>query len=70
LRGDGGWSLELVCDTNDAYPTLVRRQDVINRQIPLDYDIFVGVMWKAMRHADGARPKRDASSQEFRRAVR
>jgi hypothetical protein len=38
--------LELVRYETHAYPDLGRPQDVINREIPIDYDIFVGIMWK------------------------
>jgi hypothetical protein len=38
--------LELVRYETHAYPDLGKPQDVINREIPIDYDIFVGIMWK------------------------
>jgi hypothetical protein len=39
-------ALELVRYETHAYPDIGSPQDVINRQIPVDYDIFVGAMWK------------------------
>ncbi len=60
-------SLELVRYETHAYPDLGAPQDVINRQIPVDYDIFVGVMWKR-----AGTPTKNAPSgtiEEFQRAV-
>jgi hypothetical protein len=60
-------TLELVRYETHAYPDLGAPQDVINRQIPIDYDIFVGVMWKR-----AGTPTQNAASgtiEEFRRAV-
>lgn len=39
-------ALELVRYETHAYPDIGQPQEVINRQIPTDYDIFVGVMWR------------------------
>lgn len=66
LANDQGLSLELVRYETHAYPDVGQPQDVINRQIPLDYDIFVGMMWKrcgtpTATHASG-------TVEEFRRA--
>src|SRR4249920_256388 len=60
-------TLELVRYETHAYPDLGAPQDVINRQIPIDYDIFVGVMWKRA----GTPTKKAASGtiEEFYRAV-
>ena len=39
--------LELLAWETDAYPSIgIDAQDVINRQIGSDYDIFIGIMWK------------------------
>jgi hypothetical protein len=59
-------SLELVRYETHSYPDIGKPQDVINRQVPLDYDIFVGVMWKRC----GTRTATNASGtiEEFRRA--
>jgi hypothetical protein len=60
-------SLELVRYETHAYPDLGAPQDVINRQIPVDYDIFIGVMWKR-----AGTPTKNAASgtiEEFYRAV-
>lgn len=59
-------SIELVRYETHAYPDIGRPQEVINRQIPIDYDIFVGVMWRRC-----GTPTESASSgtvEEFRRA--
>jgi len=41
-----GLRLEVLRWENDAYPAIGEdAQDVINKQIPGDYDIFVGMMW-------------------------
>ena len=59
-------NLELVRYETHAYPDIGAPQEVINRQIPVDYDIFIGVMWKRC-----GTPTRDAPSgtiEEFRRA--
>jgi hypothetical protein len=58
--------LELVPYETHAYPDLGRPQDVINREIPIDYDIFVGIMCKRV-----GRPTDTADSgtvEEFSRA--
>ena len=58
--------LELVGYETDSYPDFGSPQDVINRQIPVDYDIFVGIMWKRC-----GTPTKNAPSgtiEEYRRA--
>lgn len=43
---DFGVRLELLRWENDAFPDVgVDAQEVINRQIPQDYDLFIGIMW-------------------------
>jgi len=59
--------LELVRYETHAYPDLGMPQDVINRQIPVDYDIFVGVMWKRVGTPTAHAPS--GTIEEFRRAV-
>jgi hypothetical protein len=66
LVPDKQLSLELVRYETHSYPDLGEPQEVIDRQIPVDYDIFVGIMWKRC-----GTPTRDAPSgtiAEFRRA--
>jgi hypothetical protein len=59
--------LELVRYETHTYPDMGRAQDVINRQIPIDYDIFVGVMWKRVGTPTGNSPS--GTIEEFRRAL-
>jgi hypothetical protein len=60
-------TLELVRYETHAYPDLGMPQDVINRQIPVDYDIFVGVMWKRVGTSTANAPS--GTIEEFHRAV-
>ena len=46
LTPEKGLSLELVRYETHSYPDIGAPQEVINREIPVDYDIFVGIMWK------------------------
>ena len=60
--------IELVRYETHAYPDLGKPQEVINREIPVDYDIFVGIMWKR-----AGTPTDSADSgtiEEFERASR
>ncbi len=66
LADDKGLSLELVRYETHAYPDIGKPQDVINRQIPLDYDIFLGVMWKRCGTPTAKHPS--GTVEEFRRA--
>jgi hypothetical protein len=62
-----GVRLDLVRWETHAYPSIgVDAQDVINEQIPEDYDIFVGIMW----HRYGTPTGRAGSgtAEEFDRA--
>ena len=53
-----GIRLDLLRYEKEASPDFGEdAQDVINRQIPQDYDIFIGIMW----HTVGTRTKRAAS---------
>ncbi len=63
-----GVRLELWRWEHDAYPSVGDdAQDVINHQVPQDYDIFVGLMWSRF----GTPTKRAGSgtSEEFERAL-
>jgi hypothetical protein len=58
--------LKLLHYETDAYPDVGGPQAVIDGQIPLDYDIYLGVMWKR-----AGTPTKDADSgtiHEFERA--
>jgi hypothetical protein len=59
-------SLELVRYETHAYPDIGKPQEVINRQIPLDYDIFIGVMWRRCGTPTTNSPS--GTIEEFRRA--
>jgi len=58
--------LELVRYETHTFPDLGQPQEVINRQIPMDYDIFVGVMWSRCGTPTGTEPS--GTIEEFRRA--
>src|SRR5215469_14970633 len=59
-------SLELVRYETHSYPDIGAPQEVINREIPVDYDIFVGIMWK---HAGTpTSTARSGTIEEFNRA--
>ncbi len=57
---------ELVGYETDSYPDFGSPQDVINRQIPVDYDIFVGIMWK--RCGTPTKNAPGGTVEEYRRA--
>lgn len=62
-----GIHLELICWEDNAYPGIGDdAQDVINKQIPDEYDIFIGIMGARF----GTPTKRAASgtAEEFERA--
>jgi hypothetical protein len=59
-------SLELVRYETHAYPDIGPPQEVINRQIPVDYDIFIGVMWRRCGTPTANSPS--GTIEEFRRA--
>src|SRR5690242_6911529 len=59
--------LELVRYETHTYPDVGAPQDVINRQIPIDYDIFIGVMWKRAGTPTGNSPS--GTIEEFRLAM-
>jgi hypothetical protein len=58
--------IELVGYETDSYPDLGSPQDVINRQIPVDYEIFVGIMWKRCGTPTATAPS--GTIEEYRRA--
>src|SRR5215471_12877404 len=58
--------LELVRYETHTFPDLGQPQEVINRQIPMDYDIFVGVMWSRCGTPTATAPS--GTVEEFRRA--
>lgn len=59
--------LELMRYETHTYPDYGRAQDVINRQIPQDYDVFVGVMWK--RCGTPTATSQSGTIEEFNRAL-
>src|SRR5439155_8546244 len=46
MSGGLNLRLELLRYETHTYPDIGQAQDVINRQIKVDYDILIGVMWK------------------------
>lgn len=67
LVPEHGLRLELVRYETHTYPDIGPAQAVINRQIPLDYDIFIGVMWK--RCGTPTASAQSGTIEEFNRAV-
>jgi hypothetical protein len=67
LVPDRALRLEVVRSETHTYPYMGQAQEVINRQIPIDYDIFVGVMW--MRIGTPTANSPSGTVEEFRRAV-
>ena len=59
-------SLELVRYETHSYPDIGAPQEVINREIPADYDIFVGIMWKHAGTPTSTAPS--GTIEEFNRA--
>jgi hypothetical protein len=59
-------SLELVRYETHSYPDIGAPQEVINREIPVDYDIFVGIMWK--RAGTPTATAQSGTIEEFNRA--
>jgi hypothetical protein len=59
-------SVELVRYETHAYPDIGQPQEVINRQIPVDYDIFIGAMWRRCGTKTSTSPS--GTIEEFRRA--
>jgi len=67
LAPESRLSIELVRYETHAYPDIGQAQEVINRQIPIDYDIFIGVMWRRCGTKTAHSPS--GTIEEFRRAV-
>jgi hypothetical protein len=62
-----GVRIELVRWETHAYPGVgVDAQDVINQEIPTDYDIFIGIMW--CRYGTPTKRAGSGTEEEFRRA--
>jgi hypothetical protein len=59
-------SLELVRYETHSYPDIGVPQEVINREIPVDYDIFIGIMWKRAGTPTATAPS--GTIEEFNRA--
>lgn len=59
-------TLELVRYETHSYPDLGAPQEVINREIPVDYDIFIGIMWKRIGTPTATDPS--GTVEEFHRA--
>ena len=49
-----------------SYPDIGAPQEVINREIPADYDIFIGIMWKRVGTPTATAPS--GTIEEFNRA--
>ncbi|MFZ5639057.1 MAG: DUF4062 domain-containing protein [Pseudomonadota bacterium] len=63
-----GVRLELIRWEDDAYPGIgLDAQDVINNQIPQDYDLFVGIMWS--RFGTPTDRSGSGTEEEFFRAL-
>jgi hypothetical protein len=61
-------SLELVRYETHAYPDVGQPQEVINRQIPLDYDVLIGSMWR--RSGTPTKAYAGGTIEEFWRAYK
>lgn len=66
LAPEKSLTLELVRYETHSYPDIGAPQDVINREIPVDYDIFIGVMWKRLGTPTATDPS--GTVEEFHRA--
>jgi Domain of unknown function (DUF4062) len=63
-----GLRLELLMWEHDAYPGAgMDPQDVINRQLPNDYDLFIGLMWT--RYGTPTTRAGSGTAEEFERAL-
>src|SRR5262245_46011715 len=67
LAPESRLSIELVRYETHAYPDIGQPQQVINRQIPTDYDIFIGAMWARCGTQTSNSPS--GTIEEFRRAA-
>ncbi|MDO8777691.1 MAG: DUF4062 domain-containing protein [Burkholderiaceae bacterium] len=60
--------LELIRWEDDAYPAVgIDAQDVVNRQLPTDYDLFIGLMWSRFGTPTGRAGS--GTEEEFDRAL-
>jgi hypothetical protein len=59
-------TLELVRYETHSYPDIGAPQEVINREIPVSYDIFIGIMWKRTGTPTATAPS--GTIEEFNRA--
>lgn len=66
LTPEKGLSLELVRYETHSYPDIGAPQEVIDREIPVDYDIFIGIMWKRIGTPTATAPS--GTIEEFNRA--
>ena len=66
LAPDNPLRLELMRFETHVFPDIGHAQAVINRQIPQDYDIFIGVMWK--RFGSPTSAAGSGTVEEFERA--
>lgn len=60
--------LEVLRYQDDVYPDVGRPQDVVDRQIPQDFDIHLGIMW--MRAGTRTANAPSGTIHEFRQAVK
>lgn len=60
--------VEVLRYQDNAYPDLGRPQDVVDRLIPQDYEIHLGIMW--MRCGTPTRNEQSGTIHEFRQAVK
>jgi hypothetical protein len=67
LAPDRSLRLELLRYETYTYPDIGQAQEVINRQIPTEYDIFIGVMWK--RCGTPTASSQSGTIEEFQRAL-
>jgi hypothetical protein len=67
LVPDRNLQLELLRYETHTYPDVGPAQQVINNQIPVEYDIFVGVMWK--RCGTPTASSQSGTIEEFQRAL-
>jgi hypothetical protein len=61
-------SVELLRYETHAFPDVGQAQEVINRQIPLDYDVLIGAMWR--RCGTPTKEYPSGTIEEFWRAYR
>ena len=67
LAPDRDLRLDLVRSETHTYPDIGQAQEVVNRQIPVDYDIFMGIMWG--RCGGPTASSQGGTIEEFQRAL-